>query len=1213
MEADNTTLTEQQQADTEMVDQRQQENGNAADAAQAQEEAEIARRNAIAAMEAFQQANARVQALSESDTSSVYDGEPRHPPYNYGSPRLDAEGNDRDTGRDNRTPWARLMMQDVETIAAGEAFKDQYPQPGVFVDPNVNFSYIGETEFNTRFKKGYEKLSEKGPVLGKTKIEIENGDSPILLVMFILNFACRLTMGAKILKEKGLKLVDLTNGNPAIVNCKKVIQGKLLKGIGMAYFKNLVPQLKIPNYNHSIGTFADMISSQTIDRINNNCVHLHFSKHAQRKLKVNPKKSFENPDISENEPVYIYTTNTNDRIIPDKTHIQNLIKDNDLLSSQNGDRYALPLTLGLSVDEFIVYLESSIVTNKKRLNLNRALIRHLHVRLGHVGGPKLVKILRCNYKIGKDNEKQIIEVCDSCGTCKQFKPRPSSNKVSMPRSTTFNSWVDLDLKIYSDHVILYVMDSFTSFIMAKIIPNKNAETVFRAFTECWLNVFGSPLSGIASDNGGEFRNSTFHNYCSTQGLKHFLSPSYYPQACGKIEKNHALVDSIYEKCRLDNKDWSKERALAFAVHSYNSCPGGLLNLSPLFLVTGQAGKLPAADAYMPVGLDKDKNTLASEMLRNLYNARKRLLDQKFAVVAKKLCESNFFPERDYDIAVGDNIYYYCNKEKGWFTGRILVIRGSVVDINSDSGTIKSVPIRWIKPFSESWSSKYYDNSFDYLSEEENEKIEENGNGENKKIEQKGQENEKIEKNLEPEIIDLEVEKNDDKILPELSQDENILPIQNISETSNLSGNEKTSSEFIDMKNIMLNVGDKIKMVFKSDPLYHYDAEVLECTKRNITIIDLYDNEQKKYLKSKLMFNYSRPGDEGRGPLEGQEGREEGVQGGPDEDDGVPPDGPAHRSDLHRRLPSVDDVAFHQYGPDDERPPGVYGLHRDQHLVPDGEKPRDGHRSDPRADQRGKQDGQGASCYFIRVQRHPPGHFPGADLCEDQEDHAQDVGPPSIASISSGPRRGDGIRAQIQEGSRPGTGPEEDQPACHSRGHVEGCDEVRRPSVRGYQFSVSRPAIHEDGVDQLDLRRTLPPTGLCRGPGLNLQGGSRLPGQAHRARRPRRDRPTALDRRCVDRSGEGVRAVQAGDRIRDLAATAGGKGADAGREKLGVAQRELDVQAPPRPPSPGCYPTKGRGKKTEPGSGSKQRPRSRERIRPRRTKGRSPVGKADIRR
>ena len=90
MEADNTTLTEQQQADTEMIDQRQQENGNAADAAQAQEEAEIARRNAIAAMEAFQQANARVQALSESDTSSVYDGEPRHPPYNYGSPRLDA-------------------------------------------------------------------------------------------------------------------------------------------------------------------------------------------------------------------------------------------------------------------------------------------------------------------------------------------------------------------------------------------------------------------------------------------------------------------------------------------------------------------------------------------------------------------------------------------------------------------------------------------------------------------------------------------------------------------------------------------------------------------------------------------------------------------------------------------------------------------------------------------------------------------------------------------------------------------------------------------------------------------------------------------------------------------------------------------------------------------------------------------------------------------
>ena len=225
METETTIPTDQQQVDGAPTDQRQQEIGgqadNAAAAAQAQAEAEIARQNAIAAMAALQRANERAQAYSESDASSVYDGEPSYPPYNYGSPRQDANGHDRDTGRDNLTPWARLMMKDVETIAAGENFKNQYPQPGVFVDPNINYSYIGETEFNTRFKKGYEKLSEEGPILGKTKIEIENGDSPILLVMFILNFACRLTMGAKVLKEKGLKLVDLTNGNPAIVNCKK--------------------------------------------------------------------------------------------------------------------------------------------------------------------------------------------------------------------------------------------------------------------------------------------------------------------------------------------------------------------------------------------------------------------------------------------------------------------------------------------------------------------------------------------------------------------------------------------------------------------------------------------------------------------------------------------------------------------------------------------------------------------------------------------------------------------------------------------------------------------------------------------------------------------------------------------------------------------------------------------------------------------------------
>ena len=365
-----------------------------------------------------------------------------------------------------------------------------------------------------------------------------------------------------------------------------------------------------------------------------------------------------------------------------------------------------------------------------------------------------------------------------------------------------------------------------------------------------------------------------------------------------------------------------------------------------------------------------------------------------------------------------------------------------------------------------------------------------------------------------------------------------------------------------------------------------------------------------------MFNYSRSGDEGRGALEDQKGREEGAQGGPDDGDGVPPDGPTHRLGVRRGLASVDDVAVHEQRPDDERPPRVHGLHRDPDLVPHGEELGDGHRSDLRADQRGHQGGAGASCYFTRLQRHPLGDLPGADLQQDQESAAEDAGPAAATSIPSGPRRGDGIRAQVQEGPGLSAGPAEDQPSRDSRGDVEGRDEVWRAPIRRHRTGLPRPALHADGSDQPNLRRTLPPASLRREPGFHLQRCGRLHRQAHRARRPRRDRAAALLRRSMDRSGEGIRKVQGGARTRQLAAAAGSQGAVPQRHQLGVMEYSFHVQTAPRPPPPSRHQTKGRGEKAEPRTGTEQRPRIRpgsrirKRIRPRRTTGRSTGRKAD---
>ena len=93
------------------------------------------------------------------------------------------------------------------------------------------------------------------------------------------------------------------------------------------------------------------------------------------------------------------------------------------------------------------------------------------------------------------------------------------------------------------------IDYFTNLVEAKPLATITKKSI-RTFV--WRNIicrYGIPRV-LVSDNGKQFDNSTFRDFCSELGIKNHYSSPAHPQANGQVEvTNRTLLKII--KTRLD--------------------------------------------------------------------------------------------------------------------------------------------------------------------------------------------------------------------------------------------------------------------------------------------------------------------------------------------------------------------------------------------------------------------------------------------------------------------------------------------------------------------------------------------------------------------------------------------------------------------------------------------------------------------------------------
>ena len=171
-------------------------------------------------------------------------------------------------------------------------------------------------------------------------------------------------------------------------------------------------------------------------------------------------------------------------------------------------------------------------------------LKHMHKCLGHPSRRVFERMIQnSSFKNVKPAlVNKLYESCEFCFKHRKSKPLP---KVSPPMASDFNHTVCMDLKIWArtGKVILYIIDMFSRFTVAKVIPDKRPESVIKVLVNEWIFKWGSMVR-LFTDNGGEFVNKKMQSICESYSIKFMNSAARSPFQAGLVESNHKQVDHM---------------------------------------------------------------------------------------------------------------------------------------------------------------------------------------------------------------------------------------------------------------------------------------------------------------------------------------------------------------------------------------------------------------------------------------------------------------------------------------------------------------------------------------------------------------------------------------------------------------------------------------------------------------------------------------------
>ncbi|WVZ76889.1 hypothetical protein U9M48_024810 [Paspalum notatum var. saurae] len=191
-----------------------------------------------------------------------------------------------------------------------------------------------------------------------------------------------------------------------------------------------------------------------------------------------------------------------------------------------------------------------------------------HRRLGHLSFDLLVRLSSMGLIRGLAKlkaEKDLV-----CHPCRHGKMVSASHTpVSQVMTTYPSELLHMDTvgparvaSVGGKWYVLVVVDDFSCFSWIFFLEFKDEAFSFvRDLVLKLRNESHKAMRAIRSDNGGEFRNSRFENFCRDLGLEHQFSSPYTPPQNGVVEcKNRPLVEmarTMLDEHRTPRSFWAE--------------------------------------------------------------------------------------------------------------------------------------------------------------------------------------------------------------------------------------------------------------------------------------------------------------------------------------------------------------------------------------------------------------------------------------------------------------------------------------------------------------------------------------------------------------------------------------------------------------------------------------------------------------------------------
>ena len=265
------------------------------------------------------------------------------------------------------------------------------------------------------------------------------------------------------------------------------------------------------------------------------------------------------------------------------------------------------------------------------------IIKEYHDTLvgGHQGVSRTIKRLKLKYQ-WKNMKQDVGDYIKNCAVCQKGKSGKNIKQPMLITSTVTSTFQKICLDIVGplpktdegNTYILTIQDELSRYAVAVALATTDASTVARAFVECFICIYGIPIT-ILTDCGTNFLSNLFKDVCKLLKIEKTNTTPWHPQSNGYLERSHKTLKA-YLRSFVD-KDTNWDTLINYAMFCYNTTVHTSTKFTPYELVFGKKPIIPSSFLQTPepqYNYDDYAFDLKRIMQETHKTARENLIEKK---------------------------------------------------------------------------------------------------------------------------------------------------------------------------------------------------------------------------------------------------------------------------------------------------------------------------------------------------------------------------------------------------------------------------------------------------------------------------------------------------------------------------------------------------------------------------------------------------------